>query len=99
MSLLTYDSETMIWIEKERSRIGTVQMCTDKAVVQSDEVCRRKELMNVFSGGLDMWREWRMAGLLRWSMYGNVPVVAHWIDTVKDCSKKLDVRQARKMVH
>ena len=33
------------------------------------ELCRvMKGLMKVFSGGLTMWKEWRMIGLLRESM-------------------------------
>ena len=42
MPVLMYGSETMIWREKERSRIRAVQMdspeCTYKAVVQGDGV-------------------------------------------------------------
>ena len=34
------------------------------------------EFMKVFSDGLAMWREWRMIGLLRGSMYGSVLVVS-----------------------
>ena len=59
MPVLMYDSETMIWKEKERSRIWDVQMdnlrgllgirrmnipeCMDKGVVRCGEGGRRKD--------------------------------------------------------
>ena len=50
--------------------------------MRSDEGGR--SLMKVFSGGLVMWREWRMIGLLRGSMYRSVLVVAQWVGSGKD---------------
>ena len=47
--VLMYGSETIIWREKERSRIRAVQMdnlrseCTDKAVAWGDKGCRQKD--------------------------------------------------------
>ena len=64
----------------------------DKGVVWCDEWVYEK--IEVFSTGLAMWRKWRMTGLLRGSMQGNVMVVTQWvgygrwINTVKDCLKK-----------
>ena len=81
--VLMYGSETMIWKEKERSRIRAVlrdnlrgllvirrmDRVPNKGVLQSDEgVVQMEGLMRVFSGGLAMWREWRMIGLVRRSM-------------------------------
>ena len=57
MAVLTYGRETVIWREKERSRIWPVQMgnlrgllgirrmdkVVDKVVVWSDEGCGRKD--------------------------------------------------------
>ena len=64
--VLMYTIETMIWKEKERSRIRAVQMCRVT-----------KGLMKVFSGGSAMWREWRMIGFLRGCVCrGIVKVVA-----------------------
>ena len=48
--VLTYSSETMVWREKETSRIWAIQMdnlrgpeCRDNAVVWSGERCGRKD--------------------------------------------------------
>ena len=72
---LMYSSETMIWKEKESSRIRAVQMDNLRDLLGISrrnknlnarvmELCRvTKGLMKEF-----MWREWRMAGLLRGSM-------------------------------
>ena len=43
-----------------------------------------KELMKVFSNVLAMWREWRMAGLLKGSIQRNVLVVAQSVGCRKD---------------
>ena len=75
-----YDSKTMIWKEKERSRINAVQM--DKlrdllGIRRMDIVpnARIRELCGVtkevderIDEGVLRWREWRMTGLLRGSM-------------------------------
>ena len=59
MPILKYGSETMLWREKERSRVRAVQMgnlrgllgirkmdipeCTDEGVMQSEEGSRQKD--------------------------------------------------------
>ena len=74
-----YGSETMLWKESERSRIGTVQMDSllglgirrvDRVLnAWIRELCgMMKGLMKLFSSGLTMWRRWRMIGLVRESM-------------------------------
>ena len=81
MPVLTYGSETMIWGEKERSRIRAVQVDNlrgllgirrmDKALnARIRELCGvtkgwTNELMKVFYDGSAMRRGWRMTGLLR----------------------------------
>ena len=81
VSVLTYGSETMIWREKERSRIWAVQMDNLRGLLgirRMDEVpnarirhlCEvtkvwTKRFMKVFSDGSTLWREWRMTLLLR----------------------------------
>ena len=65
-----------------------------------------KGLMKVFSGGLAMWREWRMIGLIRVFIFESVLVGSHsvgrprkmWIDTMKYCLRKrgLNVTQAKR---
>ena len=62
--------------------------------------------MKMLSDGSAMWREWRLTGSPRGSMWrcaGSRSVTnlrKRWIDTVKDRLKKkgLDVRQARRVV-
>ena len=77
--VLTYGSETMIWREKERSRIRAVQMNNLRGLLgirRMDKVpnTRIRQLCGVTRGadekidGLAMRREWRMTGLLRGSM-------------------------------
>ena len=78
--VLMYGSETMIWKEKERSRIRAVQMEHLRGLLvirRMNKVANAwirelfgvlKGLMKVFSEGLAMLREWRMTGLLRGSM-------------------------------
>ena len=71
--VLTYGSEKMLWKEKERSRIRAVQMDNFRGLLgirRMDEVpnARIRQLCRVrkvFSCGSDMWREGRMAALLR----------------------------------
>ena len=70
----------LIWREKKRSRIMAVQMDNLRGLlgirrmakvpnVQIRKMCRVREgLMKVFSDDSDMWKEWRMTGLLRGSM-------------------------------
>ena len=72
-----YASETIIWKEKERSRIRAIQMDNLNGLLgirRMDkvpnawirEVCGvTKGLMKVFSGSSAMWRKWRIIGLLR----------------------------------
>ena len=77
---LMYGSETMLWKENEMSRIRAVQMDNlrgllgirimhkvSNARIRELEVVT-KGLMKVYLDCLAMWREWRMTGLLRWSM-------------------------------
>ena len=76
-SVLMYASETIIWKEKERSRIKAIQMDNLNGLLgirRMDkvpnawirEVCGvTKGLMKVFSGSSAMWRKWRIIGLLR----------------------------------
>ena len=88
MLVLTYGSETMIWKEKERSRIRTVKMDRDLlGIRRMDKVLNAwkrqlfrvtKGLMKVFSDGSAMWRKWRMIRLLRGSMLGSMLLVALW---------------------
>ena len=73
--ILKYDSEIMLWKEKERSRIRVVQMYRVLLDIRRmDRVLNAqirewmKGLMRVFSGGLAIWRGWRRKGLLRKSM-------------------------------
>ena len=77
--ILTYGSETMIWREKERSRIWDVQMDNLRCLLgirRMDKVpnARTRQLCGVRKGvdkkidGVLQWREWRMTRLLRRSM-------------------------------
>ena len=69
-----YGSETMLWMEKERSR--AVQMNNLRGLLgirRKDRVpnARIRELCGVKNdcyGGSGMWRGWRMIGLPRDSM-------------------------------
>ena len=79
MNVLTYGNETMIWREKERSRILAVQMDNLRSFWVSGEwnplvrqlcgvskgIDEKIDKGKVLSGGSPMWREWRMTGLLR----------------------------------
>ena len=77
MPVFMYGSETVIWKEKERSRIRAVEMDNLRGLLgirrmdgipnsQIRELCGvMKVLRKVFSNGSAMWREWRMTGLLR----------------------------------
>ena len=70
----------MLWKEKERSRIRTVQMDNLRGLLvirRMDRILNAqmrelygvmKGLMRVFSSGLGMWRECKMIELLRESM-------------------------------
>ena len=74
--ILIYGNETMLWKEKERSRITAVQM-DNLSIKRMDRVpdarirglCGVKkrvvedERIDVFSGGSVMWKEWRRTGL------------------------------------
>ena len=78
--VLVYGSETMIWKEKESSRIRAVEMNNLRRLLgnrRKDRVPNArirelrgvmKGLMKVFSDGSAMWRQWRMEGLLRGSI-------------------------------
>ena len=78
--VLIYGSETMLWKEKERSRIKAVQMDNLRCFLGTRRMDRlpnariselrgmTKGLKKVFSGGLAMWSEWRVTGFLRESM-------------------------------
>ena len=76
--VLTYDSKTMLWKEKERSRIRALQMNNHNCLLdirRMDRVsnARIRELYGV-KRGLDeridsvIWRGWRRIVLLRESM-------------------------------
>ena len=84
MPVFTYGSETTIWREEDRSRITAVQMDNLRDLLgirRMDKVpnARKRQLCGVtkgvdekidevFSDGSDMWRDWRMTGLLRGSI-------------------------------
>ena len=68
--ILMYGSETMMWKEKDWSKIRVVQMDNLRGLlgIRITELCGVTKwvnfgLMNVFS----MWREWRMIEFLRGS--------------------------------
>ena len=76
MPVLTYGSETMIWREKERSRIKDAQMNNRRGLLgirRMDKVPNArimkimwtKGLMNRFSGDSGMLRECKITGLQR----------------------------------
>ena len=74
--VLAYDSETMMWREEERSRIGVVQMDNLRGrlgIKRMDKVLNSRirqlcRVLKVFSDGLALWRRWRMTGLVRGSL-------------------------------
>ena len=74
--VLTYGSETMIWREKEISRIRAVQMDSLRGLlgiskmnkVLNARIKQLCEVMKLFSDSSSMWREWRMTRLIRESM-------------------------------
>ena len=84
VTVVTYGSETMIWREKERSRIKGVQINNRRGlfgIMKMDKVpnARIRQLCRVTKSvderieegvlrWLAMWREWRMTGLLRGTM-------------------------------
>ena len=80
MPVLMYDSETMIWREKERSRIRAVQMDNLRGLLgirRMDKVLNAlirqlsrvtKSVDKKIDEGVLWWRGWRMTGLLRESM-------------------------------
>ena len=62
--VLMYCSETVLWKEKERSRIRAVQMDDLRGWV--GELCRVKQGLDERSDkGVLWWRGWRMIGLPR----------------------------------
>ena len=80
MPVLTYDSETMLWKEKERSRVSAVQMDNLRGllgIMRMDRILNAgiKELCGVRKGldertdeGILRWRGWRGIGWPRESM-------------------------------
>ena len=114
MPVLTYGSETMIWRDKERSRIRAVQMDSLRGLLgirRTDKGpnARIRQLCGVTKGEDEKIDEdvlpWfsHVEGLYR-ECTGNRSVGRprkRGIDTVKDCLRKkgLEVRQARRMVH
>ena len=84
-----YGSETMLWKEKERSRIRAVQMDNFRGLLGirriDREFCGVKKGLDeridegLMAGGLAMWRGWRGIGLLREFIYENVLVVVQWV--------------------
>ena len=71
-----YVSKTMIWREKDRSRIRDVQMDNLRGLlgirrmnkVPNSWIRQLCGVMKVFSDGSAMWKERRMTGLLKGSM-------------------------------
>ena len=69
----TYGSETMIWREKERSRIRVVQMDSLRSLLgirRMDKVTNTRinqlcGVTKVLSNGSSMWREWRVTGFAK----------------------------------
>ena len=91
VAVLLYVSETVVWREKERSRIGAVQMDNHRGFL----CMRMKRLMKLFSDGSAIWKEWRMIGLLKGYVWGKCMgsrLVGRprkeWIDSVNDFLKK-----------
>ena len=85
--VLMHGSETMLWKEKEKSRIKDVQMDNLRGffgIRKMDRVPNAR--IKVFSDGLDMWI---ITGSLRRCMQGSSRSVGRprrrWIDTVNDC--------------
>ena len=71
VSVLMYGSETMLWKEKERSRIKAIQMDNLKGILgirRMDRVPNTQIRVKVCSHGSAMQKGWRMIGLLRVSM-------------------------------
>ena len=92
---LMYGSETMLWMEKEISRIRAVQMDSLKGLLgirRMNKVpnARIRELCEVTKrvderideGVIQLsaiWREWRKIRMLRGFMKGSVQVIAQWV--------------------
>ena len=84
MPVLVYGSETVIWREKERSRIRTVHIDSLRGLLRIKRMDKipntwirqfcgvtkglDERSMNVFSDGTAMWKEWSTTGLLRGSV-------------------------------
>ena len=80
MLVLIYGSETMIWKEKERSKIRAVQMDNLRCLLDImkinkvpnawiRELCGvTKEVDERTDDDSAMWRKWRVTGLLKGSM-------------------------------
>ena len=89
--VLMYGSETMMWKEKERSRIRAIQMDNLRGLLgikRMDkipnsllrELCRMMNLVDLrVNDSSAVCREWREKGLLRWYMYGSVLVIAQCV--------------------
>ena len=95
--VLMYGSETMLWKEKDRSKITAVQMNNLRGLLgirKMDRVpkARIRELCGVTKdldkrideGGLAMRRGLRWTGLIRESMLESVLVLAQWVDRGRD---------------
>ena len=95
--VLMYVSDTMIWKEKERSRIKAVQMNNFRGlpgIRRMDKVLSTRirvlsgvtsdGLMRVFSDCSVIWRGWGMTGLLRCNMWGSVLVLVQWVGRGRD---------------
>ena len=95
MPVLTYGSETMIWREKERSRLRAVQMDNIRGLLdirRMDKVAKvRIRKFWVVTKGVDekidegvfrsaIWKQWRTTELLRGYMFESVLVVDQWVD-------------------
>ena len=74
LSVLMYGSETMLWKQKERSRVRAIQMDNLRGLLRIRRMDRvpnarirveMKGLMEAFSGGSAMGKEWRGIGLPR----------------------------------
>ena len=59
MPVLTYGGETMVWREKERSRIRAVHMNNLRALLGIRRMDRVPNGWEVFFGGWAIWKGWR----------------------------------------
>ena len=72
MLVFMYVSETVLWKEKERSRVRAVEVEMDnlRRLLGIKRIYRvsNAQINKAYSGSSAMWREWRGIGLPRESM-------------------------------